>query len=100
LQEKALGKAEVRETFRVPKIGVIAGCVVKDGVVNRNAKLRVIRENVVINEGTLSSLKRFKDDVREVKEGLECGLSINGFQDIKVGDIIEFYEIEEVAQTM
>jgi translation initiation factor IF-2 len=100
LQEKPLGKAEVREIFRVPKIGVVAGCIVKEGTVTRSSKLRLVRDNVVLYEGTLSSLKRFKDDVREVKEGLECGLSIQGFQDMKVGDILEFYEIEEIAQTM
>ncbi|TAL17169.1 translation initiation factor IF-2 [bacterium] len=100
LQEKPLGKAEVREIFRVPKIGVVAGCIVKEGTVTRSSKLRLVRDNVVLYEGTLSSLKRFKDDVREVKEGLECGLSIQGFQDMKVGDVLEFYEIEEIAQTM
>jgi translation initiation factor IF-2 len=81
-------------------VGTVAGGYVKDGTVARNAKLRLVRENVVIYEGVLSSLKRFKDDVREVREGLECGLSIQDYNDIKEGDEIEFYQIEEIAQTL
>jgi len=100
LQEKPLGRVEVRQIFRVPKIGVIAGCYVTDGIVKRNSKLRLIRDNVVIYEGELSSLKRFKDDAKEVREGLECGLSIHNYQDLKEGDEIEFYEIEEIAQKL
>ncbi|PLX44904.1 MAG: translation initiation factor IF-2 [Deltaproteobacteria bacterium] len=100
LQEKPLGRVEVRQIFRVPKIGVIAGCYVTDGLVKRNSKLRLIRDNVVIYEGELSSLKRFKDDAKEVREGLECGLSIHNYQDLKEGDEIEFYEIEEIAQKL
>ncbi|PLX40529.1 MAG: translation initiation factor IF-2 [Deltaproteobacteria bacterium] len=100
LQEKPLGRVEVRQIFRVPKIGVIAGCYVTDGIVKRNSKLRLIRDNVVIYECELSSLKRFKDDAKEVREGLECGLSIHNYQDLKEGDEIEFYEIEEIAQKL
>jgi translation initiation factor IF-2 len=99
-QEKILGRVQIREIFRVPKVGVVAGCMVTKGIVTRAAKLRLIRDNVVVYEGMLSSLRRFKDDVREVREGFECGLSIEGYNDIKVGDEVEFYQIEEIAQTM
>jgi translation initiation factor IF-2 len=95
-----LGLVEVRQTFRVPKVGTVAGCYVLEGVVRRNARVRVLRDNVVIYEGELDSLKRFKEDVREVKAGYECGLSIKNFQDIKEGDQIEVYEVKEVARTL
>ena len=85
------GEAEIRETFKLPKIGIIAGCFVNQGNVNRNDNVRVIREGVVINETKLASLKRFKNDVSEVKEGYECGIGLENFQDIKQGDILEFY---------
>lgn len=100
LQEKFLGRAEIRQTFKVPKVGTVAGCHVTEGVVQRNARLRLIRDNVVVWEGTLSSLKRFKDDAREVREGFECGLSVQDYNDIKIGDVLEFYQIEEIAQTV
>jgi translation initiation factor IF-2 len=100
LQENKLGMAEVRQTFRVPKVGTVAGCYIREGLATRNSKVRLIRDNIVIYEGELSSLKRFKDDAKEVREGLECGLSILNYNDIKDGDEIEFYEIEEIAQTL
>ena len=96
LREKALGKVEIRETFSVSKVGTIAGCYVTDGKVLRNAQVRLIRDHVVIWEGKLASLKRFKDDAREVQSGYECGLSLENYNDIKVGDIIEVFEMEEV----
>ena len=98
IKEEVIGQAEVRETFNVPKVGTVAGCMVIDGVIERNAKARVIRDGVVIYESAISSLKRFKDDVKEVSKGYECGMMIENFNDIKVGDIIEAYkEIEEAA---
>jgi len=95
--EKVIGSAEVRDVFMVPKVGAVAGCYVNDGYVTRNAKVRVLREGVLIYDGTLASLKRFKDDVREVKNGYECGIGIEKFNDVKIGDTFEFYIIEEVA---
>ena len=92
-KEKYLGRAEVRQTFNVPKVGTVAGCAVVDGIITRNANIRLIRDNKEVYDGKLGSLKRFKDDVREVKEGFECGMGIEKFNDIKVGDIIEAYEI-------
>jgi len=97
LREKYLGRAEVRETFRVPKVGIVAGCHVQDGIVSRNAELRLLRDNIVVYEGKFGSLKRFKDDVNEVRSGYECGISIEGFNDIKIGDVIEAFVQEEVA---
>ncbi|NPA82294.1 MAG: translation initiation factor IF-2 [Epsilonproteobacteria bacterium] len=98
VREEALGQAEVREVFNIPKVGTVAGCIVTDGVINRGAKVRLIRDGVVIYESTISSLKRFKDDVREVAKGYECGIGIENFNDIKVGDFIEsFKEVEEKA---
>ena len=95
-QEKVIGNAEVRQTFKVSNVGTIAGCYVTDGIVARNAIVRVIRDNVVIHEGKLVSLKRFKDDAKEVKTGYECGIQIEDFNDIQEGDIIENYIMEEV----
>jgi translation initiation factor IF-2 len=95
-----MGTVEVRELFRVPKIGTIAGCYVLDGEVKRNAKVRVIRDQVPVYDGTISSLKRFKEDAAAVKQGFECGIGIDGFDDIKVGDILETYEIQQVAQEL
>ena len=98
IKEETIGQAEVRETFNVPKVGTVAGCIVTDGVIERNAKARVIRDGVVIYDSKISSLKRFKEDVREVSKGYECGMMIENFNDIKVGDVIEAYkEIEEAA---
>jgi translation initiation factor IF-2 len=100
LREKALGKVEIRETFSVSKVGTIAGCYVTEGKVLRNAQVRLIRDHVVIWEGKLASLKRFKDDAREVQSGYECGLSLENYNDIKVGDIIEVFEMEEVKTSL
>ena len=99
-KENVLGSIEIREIYKVSKIGTIAGCYVTDGLVKRESKVRVLRDNVVIYDGELSSLKRFKDDVKEVKSNFECGLSIKNFNDIKVGDIVEPYEIVKVARKL
>lgn len=100
LKEVYLGRAEIRETYAVSRIGTIAGCHVVDGKIVRNTDIRVLRENVVIFEGKLASLKRFKDDVKEVANGYECGMSVENFNDIKVGDVIEAYTHEEEAATL
>lgn len=99
-KEEIIGNAEIRQVLKVSKIGSIAGCMVTAGVVRRTAKLRLLRQNVVIYTGELDSLKRFKDDAKEVKEGFECGLTIKNYNDIEVGDILEFFEIKEVARTL
>jgi translation initiation factor IF-2 len=96
-REKFLGYAEIRQVFNITKVGNVAGCYVTEGVVKRGAGVRLLRDNVVIHQGELSQLKRFKDDVREVARGYECGLSFAGFQDLKVGDVVECYETEIVA---
>jgi translation initiation factor IF-2 len=96
-EETILGRVEVRQTFKVPKIGLIAGCYVIDGKVTRDSKVRVLRDNVIIHEGELSSLKRFKDDVKEVNQGYECGISIKDFHDVKEKDIFEIYKMVEIA---
>jgi len=100
IEERVVGTAEIRETFKISKVGTIAGCLVQDGIIQRNRNIRVIRDGVVVYTGTLGSLKRFKDDVKEVKKGIECGLNVDRFNDIKVGDIIESYEEVEVKQTL
>ncbi len=97
IRENILGRANVRETFRVSKIGTVAGCYVTDGKILRGSKVRLLRDNVVVYDGKMASLKRFKDDVKEVATGYECGIAIEGFNDIKTGDIIEAYQMEEVA---
>ena len=94
-KEEITGNAEIRETFKISKIGTIAGCMVTDGKILRNSGVRIIREGVVIYTGSLESLKRFKDDVKEVSKGYDCGLQIKGFNDIKEGDVVEGYQ--EVA---
>jgi translation initiation factor IF-2 len=99
-KEEVIGGAEIRQVFKVSKIGSIAGCMVTSGMVRRNARVRLLRNNVVVFTGELESLKRFKDDVREVKEGFECGLNIKGYNDIAEGDQLEFFEIKEVARTL
>ena len=99
-KEVVIGSAEVRETFSVPKIGTIAGCYVIDGKMARNAKVRVLRDGVVINTGQMGSLKRFKDDAKEVASGYECGIGIENFNDIKVGDVIEAFIMEEVEASL
>jgi translation initiation factor IF-2 len=97
-KENVIGRAEVRQTFHVPKIGMIAGCSVIDGRVERNARARVLRDNVIVYDGKIGSLRRFKDDVKEVKAGFECGIGIENFNDTKEKDIIEAYEIQEIKQ--
>ncbi len=99
-KETVAGAAEVRETFRITKVGMIAGCYVTEGRIDRKGRARLIRDGIVVYDGELSSLKRFKDDVREVREGYECGIGIANFNDIKVGDVIECYTVEEVARTL
>jgi translation initiation factor IF-2 len=99
-KEILLGEAEVRQIFRVPRIGVVAGCYVTEGVLDRRSRVRLVRDGVQVYEGELGSLKRFKDDVREVREGFECGLSVSGYNDLKVGDRIECYRVESVARTL
>jgi translation initiation factor IF-2 len=99
-KEEIIGTAEIRQVFKVSKIGSIAGCMVTAGVVRRTARLRLLRQNVVIFTGELDSLKRFKDDAKEVKETFECGLNIKNYNDIEVGDVLEFFEIREVARTL
>lgn len=99
-REVISGEALVREVFKISRIGTIAGCMVRSGVINRQGRARVIRDGVEVYDGTLSSLKRFKDDVKEVREGFECGIGIENFNDVKAGDVIEVYRTEEVARTL
>jgi translation initiation factor IF-2 len=99
-KERYLGRAEVRQTFNVPKVGTVAGCAVVDGIVKRSATIRLLRDSKPVYTGRLSSLKRFKDDVREVKEGLECGMGIERFNDIKIGDVIEAFEIVQIEAAL
>ncbi len=94
------GRAEVRQLFSVPKVGIIAGCHVLDGKITRNSKIRLLRDNIIIHEGELASLKRFKDDVKEVQAGYECGIGINNFNDLKVNDIIEAYSLDQKERTL
>ena len=100
IEEKITGSAEVRETFDITKVGTIAGCYVLDGLIKRSSKIRIVRDGIVIHTGLLGSLKRFKDDVKEVKNNYECGLNIDKFNDIKVGDIVEAFEEVEVARKL
>jgi translation initiation factor IF-2 len=99
-EEISLGRAEVRATFRVPRMGVVAGCYVTDGTIQRGARARLVRDGVVVYDGRVASLRRFKDDVREVQEGFECGIGLENFQDEKEGDVIEVYEVREVARSL
>jgi len=99
-KESITGLIDVRQVFKISKIGTVAGCYVLEGLARRNSLVRLLRENVVMHTGELDSLKRFKDDVREVKAGFECGLSVKNFDDIRVGDQIETYEVVEVARTL
>jgi translation initiation factor IF-2 len=99
-QEKIVGNIEIREVFKIPKVGTIAGCMVLDGKISRNTKVRLVRDGIVVHSGDLASLKRFKDDVKEVSSGYECGLSIANFNDIKIGDIVEGYEQIAVKRTL
>jgi len=100
LREQFLGNAEIREVFNITKVGKVGGCMVTEGVVKRGAKVRLLRDNVVIHEGTLSTLKRFKDEVREVKQGTECGMSFENYEDIQAGDVIECFEVIEIARQL
>ena len=99
-KENRLGMVEVREVFRISKVGTVAGCYVLDGLVRRGSQMRLLRDNVVIHDGELDSLKRFKDDVREVKAGFECGLSLKNFNDIEPKDQLEVFEVVEVSRTL
>ena len=99
-KEEVTATAEVRETFKISKVGTIAGCMVKEGKLSRTAKIRVIRDGIVIYTGVLGSLKRFKDDVKEVQSGYDCGLNVDGYNDIKIGDVIEAYQIVEIKRTL
>jgi translation initiation factor IF-2 len=98
MEEVIVGNAEVRDVFKISKIGTVAGCMVTDGYMKRANPIRLIREGIVVYAGKLTSLKRFKDDASEVKSGFDCGLGIEGFNDIKVGDVIESYETREVKK--
>jgi translation initiation factor IF-2 len=100
LRENFIGYAEIREVFNITKAGKVAGCMISEGVVKRGAKVRLLRDNVVIHEGTLKTLKRFKDEVKEVKSGFECGMAFENYEDIRVGDMIECFEIQEFARTV
>lgn len=100
IKEETTCSIEVMEVFKITKVGTIAGCIVREGTVTRNSKIRVIRDGIVIHTGELESLKRFKDDVKEVRSGFECGLNIKGFNDIQAGDFIEGYELIEVKKTL
>jgi translation initiation factor IF-2 len=98
-EEVVTGEAEVREVFRVPRIGAVAGCYVREGRITRGSKVRFLREGTVIWKGSINSLRRFKDDVREVAAGFECGIGLSDFQDLKEGDVIETYEEREIARS-
>jgi translation initiation factor IF-2 len=98
MEEKITGNIEIREVFKITKVGAVAGCMVTDGKVFRNSKIRLIRDGVVVHTGELSSLKRFKDDVKEVAYGFDCGLTIDKFNDMKVGDFVEAYEEVEIKR--
>ena len=99
-KEEIIGLVDVRQVFRISKVGAVAGCYVLEGNVKRGAQVRVLRDNVVIHTGDIDSLKRFKDDVREVKAGFECGISLKNFNDLKEGDQLEVFEVMEVARTL
>ena len=100
IEESIVGSAEVRDTFYISRVGTIAGCFVLDGKIKRNNKVRIIRDGIVVHTGSLGSLKRFKDDVKEVAQNYECGLNIDKYNDIKVGDIVESFEEVEVKQSL
>ena len=99
-KETFLGNAQIREVFRITKVGNVAGCMVTEGQVKRGAKVRLLRDNVVIHEGTLSILKRFKDEVPEVKQGMECGMAFANYQDIREGDQIECFQVELIERKL
>ena len=97
-EEVVTGDAEVREVFSVPRVGRVAGCYVTSGVITRGSKVRFLRDGTIIWKGAISSLRRFKDDVREVRDGFECGIGLDNYQDLKAGDVIETYEDREIAR--
>ncbi|HEX4917326.1 MAG TPA: EF-Tu/IF-2/RF-3 family GTPase, partial [Limnobacter sp.] len=99
-KEEIIGNVEIREVYKISKVGSVAGCMVLDGVVRRGAGIRLLRDNVVIWTGQLASLKRFKDDAKEVRQGFECGLQLANYDDIKIGDVLEAFEVKEVARTL
>ena len=99
-KEEVIGTAEIRTVFVASKIGTVAGCMVTAGIVRRNAKFRLLRDSIVVYTGEIESVKRMKDDVREVKEGFECGIKLKNYNDIKEGDQLEFFEVKEVARTL
>ena len=96
-REKQVGQLEVRQTFNIPKVGTVAGCYVTEGKVTRTSMVRLYRDDIRVYEGRVGSLRRFKDDAKDVEKGYECGLSIENYNDVKAGDILEIYEIEEIA---
>ena len=100
LSEEIIGLAEVRDVFRSPKFGAIAGCMVVEGIVSRNQPIRVLRDDIVIFEGELESLRRFKDEASEVRNGMECGIGVKDYNDVKVGDQIEVYEIKSIKRSL
>jgi translation initiation factor IF-2 len=95
-----MGRAEVVQTFSVSKVGTIAGCMVKEGRVERGARIRVLRDNVVVNDSKVASLRRYKDDVKEVRAGQDCGIGVENFNDVKVGDVLETYSLEEIKPVL
>ena len=99
-KQEIIGLAQVRDVFKSPKIGAIAGCMVTEGIIKRSAPIRVLRDNVVIYEGELESLRRFKDDVQEVRQGMECGIGVKNYQDVRPGDQIEVFVVNEIARTL
>ena len=99
-EKQIVGIAEVRDVFRSPKFGLIAGCMVTEGTVSRSKPIRVLRDSIVIYEGELESLRRFKDDASEVRNGTECGIGVKNYTDVKVGDLIEVFEVNEVARSL
>jgi translation initiation factor IF-2 len=100
ISEEVMATVEIRQIFKISKVGTIAGCHVKDGTITRSNKVRLVREGVVVFDGFMDTLKRFKDDVKEVAQGFECGISLQNFNDIKVGDIIEAYKMVETKRTL
>ena len=100
LREIFLGNAEIREVFNITKVGKIAGCYVTEGVIKRGCNVRLLRDNVVVHEGSLKTLKRFKDEIKDVREGQECGMAFENYSDILAGDLIECFEVQEIARTI
>ena len=98
IKENTLGHAEVRDTFRISKVGTVAGCYIQDGKIPRDARIRLLRDNVVVYEGRVRSLRRFKEDVAEVRSGMECGIALENFNDVKVGDVMQAFVTERVTE--